>query len=671
MWTLRAAVRAARVSFVSRGHLPARSALPPCACGPVRVLSAGGSGSPGSEGQRRGGRGPWRTAAPGEEPEGAASEWDEDEEEEDLLRQEPLLLTVGVQRVCLVHPDVKWGARKPQLTRAEWQVAEARSLVHTLHGWSVVHTEVVPTKTPDGKLVFGRGTLERLSGSALRCRRDGRGEARRPDSVAGRCDHPLPLSGSLQTAIPIQGAVLEAGLQLPPSGASVVPQAGSCGETCQAWPQPLQPHPMLIILHPRVYAKIGDHADPCPHVHSRMWLPLVQPHPYSSSKRRLSHPPPIIPSPSASAEAALPPAPSYTPGPTQRICGRRDLTAVFVNVERMAPLTQKELEAMWGVQVLDRFIVALHIFRANARTREARLQVALAEIPLLRANLRRDVTGQDRQGGGSRYIMGSGESPLQTRQRVLKEKELKLRTALERLRGKRQLLGRQRQARGVPVVAFVGYTNCGKTTLIRALTGDEAARPRDQLFATLDVTAHGGLLPSRLPIIYLDTVGFLSQLPHQLIASFTATLQDVARADLIAHVRDVSHPETELQKATVLSTLHDLHLPASLLSSMVEVHNKVDLVSGYSPSEPGALAVSALLGQGLQELQQGLEAAVLAATGRHAHTLRVPLEGPQLSWLHREATVQDVDVIPEEGAANVTVIISHAAYGKFQKLFPE
>ncbi|XP_033050668.1 putative GTP-binding protein 6 isoform X5 [Trachypithecus francoisi] len=452
----------------------------------------------------------------------------------------------------LLHPP---GAQIPP----EWQVAEATALVHTLDGWSVVQTMVVSTKSPDRKLIFGKGNFQYL---------------------------------------------------------------------------------------------------------------------------------------------------------TEKIRGSPDITCVFLNVERMAAPTKKELEAAWGVEVFDRFTVVLHIFRCNARTKEARLQVALAEIPLHRSNLKRDVAHLH-QGAGSRYIMGSGESFMQVQQRLLREKEAKIRKALDRLRKKRHLLRQQRTRREFPVVSVVGYTNCGKTTLIKALTGDAAIRPRDQLFATLDVTAHAGALPSRMTVLYVDTIGFLSQLPHGLIESFSATLEDVAHSDLIVHVRDVSHPEVELQKCSVLSTLHSLQLPARLLDSMVEVHNKVDLVPGggsrdtgsgprlypvgstllgrtlissgrpeaerglwhphpgrYSPTEPSAVPVSALLGHGLRELKAELDAAVLKATGRQILTLRVRLAGAQLSWLYKEATVQEVDVIPEDGAADVTVIISDSAYGKFRKLFP-
>nr|XP_012295078.2 putative GTP-binding protein 6 [Aotus nancymaae] len=163
--------------------------------------------------------------------------------------------------------------------------------------------------------------------------------------------------------------------------------------------------------------------------------------------------------------------------------------------------------------------------------------------------------------------------------------------------------------------------------LMKALTGDTDLQPRDQLFATLDVTAHVGTLPSRLTVLYVDAVGFLSQLPHGLIESFSATLEDVAHSDLILHMRDVSHPKAELQKASVVSMLHRLRLPTPLLDSMLQVHNKVDPVPGYHPTEPNVVPMSALLGHGLQELKAELDAAVLKATGRQVLPLRVRLAG--------------------------------------------
>ncbi|XP_057874306.1 putative GTP-binding protein 6 [Melospiza georgiana] len=355
---------------------------------------------------------------------------------------------------------------------------------------------------------------------------------------------------------------------------------------------------------------------------------------------------------------------------TEKIKKLPHVTAVFLNVERISSLTKKELEGAWGVPVFDRYTVVLHIFRCNARTKEAKLQVALAEIPLLRSNLKNEVSQRDQQRGGSRYIMGSGETFLETQNRVLKERELKIRNALEKLRRKRALLRTQRRKCEFPMVSVMGYTNCGKTTLIKALTGEAGLQPRDQLFATLDITAHAGYLPSHMPVIYVDTIGFLTDLPHNLVESFSATLEEVAYSDLIVHVRDITHPETILQKATVLSVLRNLNLPSHLLDSMVEVHNKVDLTERYKPAEENALAVSALHGHGLEELKQEIEKKILTATGKKILTVNINLEGPQLSWLYKEATVQEVEVMPEDGTARVKVIIGSSAFGRYKNLFP-
>ncbi|KAI1899541.1 hypothetical protein AGOR_G00062850 [Albula goreensis] len=354
---------------------------------------------------------------------------------------------------------------------------------------------------------------------------------------------------------------------------------------------------------------------------------------------------------------------------TERIKSTPQITAVFVNVERLSSMSAREMEEAWGVKVLDRYTVVLNIFRRNACTKEAKLQISLAEIPLLRSRLRNELANFDQQGGGSRYIMGSGETLMEVQQRILKERELKIRSALEKLRRKRHLLRSKRKQCEFPIVSVMGYTNCGKTTLIKALTGDATLEPRDQLFATLDVTVHAGQLPSHMSVLYVDTIGFLSQLPHQLIDSFSATLEDVVHSDLIVHVRDVSHPETANQKENVLNVLKNLQIPELLMNSIVEVHNKIDLIHGYQPSESDAMPISALKGQGLDDLKQRIESAIVKSTGKLILTLNVHLNTPQLSWLYKNATVQEVNVEAAEATAWVRVIISTAAYGRYRKVF--
>uniref|UniRef100_A0A8C9G1Y3 Hflx-type G domain-containing protein n=1 Tax=Pavo cristatus TaxID=9049 RepID=A0A8C9G1Y3_PAVCR len=173
-----------------------------------------------------------------------------------------------------------------------------------------------------------------------------------------------------------------------------------------------------------------------------------------------------------------------------------------------------------------------------------------------------------------------------------------------------------------------------------------------------------------MAVIYVDTIGFLSDLPHNLVESFSATLEEVVYSDLIVHVRDITHPETILQKASVLSVLKNLNLPSHLLESMVEVHNKVDLIESYQPTEENAVAISALHGHGLEELKEEIEKKILKATGKKILTITVNLQGPQLSWLYKESTVQEVDIMPDDGTARVKVIISNSAFGRYRNLFP-
>ncbi|XP_045074180.1 putative GTP-binding protein 6 isoform X2 [Coregonus clupeaformis] len=455
---------------------------------------------------------------PGHESLGREEEEDyiDDGEIDDLFQHQIPMVGEGDHRIFIVHPDVKWGSRKQYLTTANLMMAEAVGLVNTLQNWSVIDTIILSTKTPEKKMIFGKGNFQTL---------------------------------------------------------------------------------------------------------------------------------------------------------TERIRRTPGVTAVFVNVERLSPASEKEFEEAWGVKVFDRYSVVLHIFRCNARTKEAKLQISLAEIPLLRSRLRNEVANLDQQGGGSRYIMGSGETLMEVQQRVLQERELKICSALERLRRKRHLLRSHRKHRDFPIISVMGYTNCGKTTLIKALTGDAALQPRDQLFATLDVTVHAGTLPSHMTVLYVDTIGFLSQLPHQLIDSFSATLDDVTHSDLIIHVRDISHPETVNQKENVLNVLMNLQIPDRLMTSIIEVHNKIDLVDSYEPSEPNSLPISALREQGLEHLKTVVEEAIVRSTGKQVLTLTVDLSSSQLSWLYKEATVQEVDVNPDEGSAVVKVIIGAAAYGRYRKMF--
>lgn len=208
------------------------------------------------------------------------------------------------------------------------------------------------------------------------------------------------------------------------------------------------------------------------------------------------------------------------------------VTAVFINTPVLTPLQQNTLESMFNREVFDRFSVVLRIFKERAQTLQAKVQVELAEIPYLRSRLGHGASesGGRQQRGVSGKMAGGGESPLQVQQLELSRREKKLLLKLDQIRTRRLVNRSQRTRNSLPVVAVVGYTNAGKTTLIKALSKDDSMQPKDMLFATLDTTVHAGQLPCGLRVLYMDTIGFISDLPHELVDSFASTLEDVTLA---------------------------------------------------------------------------------------------------------------------------------------------
>lgn len=356
---------------------------------------------------------------------------------------------------------------------------------------------------------------------------------------------------------------------------------------------------------------------------------------------------------------------------TQRIKRARAITAVFVSIDMLSSVQLATMQRKWKVPVYDRYTMVLQIFKVRACTKEAKLQVALAEIPFYRSRLRgMHDHSLDKQGGGLATLGGAGQTFFEQRQRLLQEKELKIRKALAEIKSQRELLRKGRRKLEFPVIAVVGYTNAGKTSLIKAMTGDEDMQPRDQLFATLDVTAHAGTLPSLMKVIYIDTVGFISDIPTSLIDAFIATLEDVLNADVIVHVRDISHPDTSAQKVNVLHTLQELELPKHLLASIIEVCNKADLLSSTDKladeDDSQCLKISATTGVGLQTLAARVEETIMDHTDRSLRHLRIPSSGQHLSWLYKEATVRSVKSDDNDTESLlVETVMTQAAYAKF------
>lgn len=316
---------------------------------------------------------------------------------------------------------------------------------------------------------------------------------------------------------------------------------------------------------------------------------------------------------------------------------------VVVNA-MLSPVQQRNLENAWNAKVLDRTALILEIFGERAQTREGRLQVELAHLSYQRSRLVRSWTHLERQRGGFGFLGGPGETQIETDRRLIGERLAKIRRELEDVRRTRGLHRRARKRVPYPVIALVGYTNAGKSTLFNALT-HSGVLAKDMLFATLDPTMRGLRLPSGRRVVISDTVGFIADLPTELVAAFRATLEEVLQADVIVHVRDAAHGETEAQKSDVLKVLSELGIEPDGERVILEVLNKVDLLdaaarNGLLSHNAGAgpVAVSALSGAGIPDLLERLDAFL----GQAGTTLEVaidPADGAGLAWAYAHGQV--------------------------------
>jgi GTP-binding protein HflX len=319
----------------------------------------------------------------------------------------------------------------------------------------------------------------------------------------------------------------------------------------------------------------------------------------------------------------------------------------------LSPVQQRNLERAWGCKVIDRTGLILEIFGERARTREGSLQVELAHLEYQRTRLVRSWTHLERQRGGFGFLGGPGESQIEIDRRLIGDRIVRLKRELDQVRRTRGLHRRARERVPYPVVALVGYTNAGKSTLFNALTG-AGVYAQDQLFATLDPTMRAIKLPSGRNVILSDTVGFISDLPTQLVEAFRATLEEVAAADLILHVRDIAHPDSAAQCSDVLGVLEamadgaDATLDEAWPDRVVEVLNKADLLGGIDAVErrsPDAVAVSALTGEELPALRAAIDAR-LSAQLVVMDVALPPSDGAAIAWLHAHGEVlerQDTD----------------------------
>ena len=336
----------------------------------------------------------------------------------------------------------------------------------------------------------------------------------------------------------------------------------------------------------------------------------------------------------------------------------------------LAPIQQRNLERAWDCKVIDRTGLILEIFGARARTKEGNLQVELAALTYQRSRLVRSWTHLERQRGGYGFLGGPGESQLEIDRRLIGERIARIKKDLEQVKRTRALHRQARRRVPYPVVALVGYTNAGKSTLFNRLTQAEVVA-QDQLFATLDPTMRRLALDDGREIVLSDTVGFISELPTDLVAAFRATLEEVTEADLILHVRDIAHPESEAQRRDVETILASLGIDDTGGAPRLEVLNKIDLLEPEARSilenrldrRRGAVAVSALTGEGLDDLTRAIAAQL--SKPANAVRLTVPLsDGADLAWLYAHGQVLNRE--DDEASAHLLVQLDPADLARFE-----
>jgi GTP-binding protein HflX len=377
---------------------------------------------------------------------------------------------------------------------------------------------------------------------------------------------------------------------------------------------------------------------------------------------------------------ALAPATLFGKGKVAEIGERLRAAGIDVVVvdDALTPIQQRNLERAWQVKVIDRTGLILEIFGRRARTREGRLQVELARLAYERSRLVKTWTHLERQRGGLGAMSGPGETQIETDRRLLTARVAKLKRELSEVRRTRRLQRDARRRAPHPTIALVGYTNAGKSTLFNRLTASKV-EARDMLFATLDPTVRALRLPDGRPAMLSDTVGFISDLPHELVEAFRATLEAVREADIIVHVRDIAGPDTDAQAFDVRKVLAELEAGPDAGQILIEAWNKIDLLVPEDQDvlaararrtragEPDAFPISAASGAGMNELLQALAERI--DSGEPVEAMLSANDGEAMAWLYRHGRIL-TRADEDDGAVRLSVRLDGQALGRFERLFP-